>query len=181
MKQFCRLSLFGILMACGALTASAQATNWYYDQTTRYGTFRHYSNGGSKLVTTFRGQQDYAGQMAESYREAARAKEERERQRMIELERMGRQRMAERNRGSASSTGTPQKNFGPTPTDLARQEREEKERFYRQYEELLNNATGLPDQALILSQMYRLRPNDTTALRLFGVYAELGREEDMDR
>lgn len=181
MKQFSLLFLFQILIAFGALTVSAQSTNWYYEQSTRYGTFRHYSNGGSKLVTTFRGERDYAAEMAESYREAARAKEERERQRMIELERMGRQRMAERNRGSVSSTGTPQKNYGPTPEDLAREEREKKDRFYRQYEELLNNAKSLSDQALILSEMNRLRPSETTALRLFGVYAELGREDDMDR
>lgn len=172
--------LTSICLSC-VIVASAQNTNWYYDQSTQYGTFRHYSNGGTKLVTTFRGQRDYAGEMASSRQEAERMKAERERQRMIELERMGKERLQQRNRGSIPPTGTPQKNYGPTPADLARQEQQEKDRFYRQYEELLNNAKGLSDQVLILSEMCRLRPNDTTALRLFGVYSELGREEDMDR
>ena len=67
------LCLFLFLGLIAFSRVKAQEKNYYYDQTTRYGTFRHYSNGGTKLVTTFRGQQDYAGQMAESYREAARA------------------------------------------------------------------------------------------------------------
>lgn len=179
MTRISYLFLFIALIAFSRV--QAQEKNYYYDQTTRYGTFRHYSNGGTKLVTTFRGQQDYAGQMAESYREAARAQEERERQRLIEMERRGMERLQERNNRSYTPAGTLQKNYGPTPADLALQKQEEKDGFYRQYEELLNNAKGLPDQALILSEMHRLKPNDNTALRLFGVYAELGREEDMDR
>jgi len=76
MTRISYLFLFIALIAFSRV--QAQEKNYYYDQTTRYGTFRH-SNGGTKLVTTFRDQQDYAGQMAESYREAARAQEERER------------------------------------------------------------------------------------------------------
>jgi hypothetical protein len=176
MKQFSRLFLFQILIAFGALTASAQSTNWYYEQSTRYGTFRHYSNGGSKLVTTFRGERDYAAEMAEAQQKGRQRASEIERQRQIEYERMRKAQYPKTN-----TTSTPQKNYGPTPEDLAREEREKKDRFYRQYEELLNNAKGLSDQALILSEMNKLRPSETTALRLFGVYAELGREDDMDR
>lgn len=165
--------VFLVLALCFATLVSAQPTNWYYNQTTRYGTFRHYSNGGSKLVSG----RDYAAEMAASQQEAAQKSEERARQRQKELERI----REDQNHAYNTPAAAPQKNYGPTPADLARQEREEKERFYRQYEELLNNAKGLSDQALILSEMYRLRPNDTTALRLFGVYAELGREKDMDR
>ena len=173
MRTVNRHSVFLVLALCVATLVSAQPTNWYYDQTTRYGTFRHYSNGGSKLVSG----RDYAAEMAASQQEAAQKSEERAKQRQKELERMRK----DQNRAYNTPAAAPQKNYGPTPADLARQEREEKERFYRQYEELLNNAKGLSDQALILSQMYRLRPNDTTALRLFGVYAELGRNEDMDK
>ena len=173
MKEFSRLFLFLIQMAFGLLTASAQSTNYYYDQTTRYGTFRHYSNGGAKLVSG----RDYAAEMAASQREAAQMAEERARQRQKELERM----RNEHNRIYNTPAAAPQKNYGPTPEDLAREEREKKDRFYRQYEELLNNAKSLSDQALILSEMNRLRPSETTALRLFGVYAELGREDDMNR
>ncbi|RYY69032.1 MAG: hypothetical protein EOO13_10700 [Chitinophagaceae bacterium] len=176
MKEFSRLFLFLIQMAFGLLTASAQSTNWYYEQSTRYGTFRHYSNGGSKLVTTFRGQRDYAAEMAEAQQKGRERAAEIERQRQIEYERMRKAQYPKTN-----TTSTPQKNYGPTPEDLAREEREKKDRSYRQYEELLNNAKSLSDQALILSEMNKLRPSETTALRLFGVYAELGREDDMDR
>lgn len=167
-----------LLFLLNVTVSKAQSTNWYYDQQTRYGTFRHYSNGGAKLITTSRGGRDYAGEMAASYQELVQMKEERERQRMIEIERMRRESLQQ---GSSGSTSAVQKNYGPTPADLARQEQQEKDRFYKQYEELLHNANGLSNQALILSEMYKLRPNDTVALRLFGIYAKLGREEDMDR
>ncbi|MDX5320899.1 MAG: hypothetical protein LPK45_07315, partial [Bacteroidota bacterium] len=133
-----RISYLFLFIALIASAASAQNTNWYYDQSTRYGTFRHYQNGGTKLISGI----DYAGELAESYRAAARAKEERERQRLIEMERMGMERLKERNNRSYTPAGTPQKNYGPTPADLARQKQEEKDGFYRQYEELLNNAKG---------------------------------------
>lgn len=40
----------------------AQSKDYYYENQTRYGTFRNYVNGGSKLV----GGTDYAAEMANS-------------------------------------------------------------------------------------------------------------------
>lgn len=171
MTRISYLFLFIALIAFSRV--QAQSKDYYYENQTRYGTFRHYSNGGAKLVSG----RDYAAEMAASQREAAQMAEERARQRQKELERM----QNEQNRIYNTPAAAPQKNYGPTPADLARQKQEEKDGFYRKYEELLNNAKGLPDQALILSEMYRLKSNETIALRLFGVYAELGREEDMDK
>ena len=54
------------LAVCCASNAAAQNTNWYYDQSTRYGTFRHYSNGGSKLISG----NNYDAQIAASQQEA---------------------------------------------------------------------------------------------------------------
>jgi exonuclease III len=151
----------------------AQSKDYYYENQTRYGTFRNYINGGSKLVSGV----DYAAEMAKSQEEARQMTAERQRQRQIELERMRQAQFPK----AGTNTSTPQKNYGPTPADLARQAQEEKDGFYRQYEELLENAKDLSAQALVLSEMNRLRPGDDIALRLFGVYAELGREEEMDK
>lgn len=71
----------------GLLTSShlkAQQKDYYYENQTRYGTFRNYVNGGSKLISG----RDYAGEMATSYQEAKRMTAEREKQRKIELDRM---------------------------------------------------------------------------------------------
>lgn len=63
----------------------AQSNDYYYENQTRYGTFRNYVNGGSKLVSGI----DYAGEIAKSQEESKRREEERQRQRQLELERMG--------------------------------------------------------------------------------------------
>lgn len=62
----------------------AQSKDYYYENQTRYGTFRNYVNGGSKLVSGT----DYAAEMAKSQEEAKKVHAERQRQRQIELERM---------------------------------------------------------------------------------------------
>lgn len=62
----------------------AQSKDYYYENQTRYGTFRNYVNGGSKLVSGT----DYAAEMAKSQVEAQKVHAERQRQRQIELERM---------------------------------------------------------------------------------------------
>lgn len=66
----------------------AQQKDYYYENQTRYGTFRNYVNGGSKLVTTFRGETDYTAGMGAGQQEVKRMTAERERQRQIEFERM---------------------------------------------------------------------------------------------
>lgn len=153
------------LAVCCASNAAAQNTNWYYDQSTRYGTFRHYSNGGSKLISGT----DYAAQIATSQQEARQMTAERQKQRQIELERM----RAAQYPASRTNQGSQPKNYGPTPADLARREREEQDAFYRKYEALLENAKDLSSQAIVLRTMQEMRPSDNTALRLFGVYAQL--------
>jgi hypothetical protein len=66
----------------------AQSKDYYYENQTRYGTFRNSSNGGSRLVTNFRGGTDYTDGMGAGQEEARRMTEERQRQRQIEFERM---------------------------------------------------------------------------------------------
>jgi len=71
----------------GLLTSShlnAQQKDYYYENQTRYGTFRNYVNGGSKLISG----RDYTGEMATLYQEAKRMTAEREKQRKIDLDRM---------------------------------------------------------------------------------------------
>lgn len=62
----------------------AQQKNYYYENQTRYGTFRNYENGGSKLISG----RDYAAEMAASQQEAKRMAAERQKNRQAELERM---------------------------------------------------------------------------------------------
>lgn len=62
----------------------AQSKDYYYENQTRYGTFRNYVNGGSKLVSG----RDYGAEIAKSQEETKRREEERQRQRQLELERM---------------------------------------------------------------------------------------------
>ena len=73
----------------------AQSKDYYYENQTRYGTFRNYVNGGSKLVSG----RDYAAEMAKSQEEARQMAAERQRQRQIELERM-------RNSSNSNQTNT---------------------------------------------------------------------------
>lgn len=85
------------LYALSVFTATslfAQQKDYYYENQTRYGTFRNYVNGGSKLVSG----RDYAAEMAKSQEEARQMAAERQRQRQIELERM---------RNSSNSKQTP--------------------------------------------------------------------------
>lgn len=76
------------LFLCFGLVAfsqvQAQQKDYYYENQTRYGTFRNYVNGGSKLVSGM----DYAAEMAKSQEEARQMTAERQRQRQLELERM---------------------------------------------------------------------------------------------
>lgn len=160
-----------ILTVCCASAATAQQSNFYYEHQTRYGTFRHYENGGAVLVSG----RNYAGEIAAAQQEGQRMTEERQRQRQIELERMRKAQYPNSNTNQHSVV----KNYGPTPADIARREQEEKDAIYRQYEELLDNAKNLSDQSLVLNEMQRMRPSDSTALRLFGVYAQLANEERM--
>ncbi|RYZ46128.1 MAG: hypothetical protein EOP49_23885, partial [Sphingobacteriales bacterium] len=162
-----------VLSACISFTALAQSKNYYYDQTTRYGTFRHYSNGGSKLVSG----RDYAAEMAASQREAAQMAEERARQRQKELERM----RNEQNRAYNTSTGTPQKNYGPTPADLARQQQEKDDAQYRDAERRLEKAENVDSQWLILNEMQSLRPSDAIVLQLIALRAQAGDVEGIER
>ncbi len=73
----------------------AQQKDYYYENQTRYGTFRNYVNGGSKLVSG----RDYAAEIAKSQEEARQMAAERQRQRQIELERM-------RNSSNSNQTNT---------------------------------------------------------------------------
>jgi hypothetical protein len=87
MKQSARLILI-LLCIFSYSQLKAQQKDYYYENQTRYGTFRHYVNGGSKMVTTFRGETDYAAGMRAGQQEAKRMTAEREKQRQIEFERM---------------------------------------------------------------------------------------------
>ncbi|AEE48425.1 hypothetical protein [Haliscomenobacter hydrossis] len=73
----------------------AQSKDYYYENQTRYGTFRNYVNGGSKLISGT----DYAAEIAKSQEEARQMATERQRQRQIELERM-------RNSSNSNQTNT---------------------------------------------------------------------------
>lgn len=73
----------------------AQSKDYYYENQTRYGTFRNYVNGGSKLISGT----DYAAEIAKSQEEARQMAAERQRQRQIELERM-------RNSSNSNQTNT---------------------------------------------------------------------------
>ncbi len=73
----------------------AQSKDYYYENQTRYGTFRNYVNGGSKLISGT----DYAAEIAKSQEEARQMAAERRRQRRIELERM-------RNSSNSNQTNT---------------------------------------------------------------------------
>lgn len=73
-----------LLCILTATSLFAQSKDYYYENQTRYGTFRNYVNGGSKLVSG----RDYAAEMAKSQEEARQMAAERQRQRQLELERM---------------------------------------------------------------------------------------------
>lgn len=173
MKEFSRLFLFPILMAFGVLTASAQSTNWYYDQSTRYGTFRHYSNGGSKLISGI----DYAAGIAISQQEAKQMTADRERQRQIEYERM---RQAQYPKANASQNA-PAISNGPTPAELTRQQQVKAEARYRENEQRLEQAENTDVQWLILNEMQRHRPNDATVLRMIAIAAHRGNADLVER
>lgn len=83
MKKSTRLILI-LLCVFSYGQLKAQQKDYYYENQTRYGTFRHYVNGGAKLVSG----RDYAAEMAAAQEEARRMSAERQKQRQIELERM---------------------------------------------------------------------------------------------
>ncbi len=173
MKRVNFYVLFTVLTQCHAQLVSGQNTNWYYDQSTRYGTFRHYSNGGAKLISGI----DYAAGIAKSQQEAKQMTADRERQRQIEYERM---RQAQYPKASTSQ-GTPQKNYGPTPAELARQQQEKAEARYRENEQRLERAENTDVQWLILNEMQRHRPNDATVLRMIAIAAYRGNADLVER
>ena len=78
------LHLFLVFGLIAFSQVQAQQKDYYYENQTRYGTFRNYVNGGSKLVSG----RDYAAEMAKSQEEARQMTAERQRQRQLELERM---------------------------------------------------------------------------------------------
>lgn len=77
---------FILMISClfGYSHLMAQQRDFYYENQTRYGTFRYYENGGAKLVSG----RDYAAEMAAAQEEARQMRADREKQRQIELERM---------------------------------------------------------------------------------------------
>lgn len=93
MTRISYLFLFIALIAFSRV--QAQQKDYYYENQTRYGTFRNYVNGGSKLVSG----RDYAAEIAKSQEEARQMAAERQRQRQIELERM-------RNSSNSNQTNT---------------------------------------------------------------------------
>ncbi len=107
------------LFLCFGLIAfsqvQAQQKDYYNENQTRYGTFRNYVNGGSKLVTTFRGETDYTAGMGAGQQEVKRMTAERERQRQIEFERM-------RNSSKSNQSNSNQTNANRTPVNDVRVE-----------------------------------------------------------
>lgn len=91
----CSKYLFLFIALIAFSRVQAQSKDYYYENQTRYGTFRNYVNGGSKLVSG----RDYAAEMAKSQEEARQMTAERQRQRQIELERM-------RNSSNSNQTNT---------------------------------------------------------------------------
>ncbi len=89
------LCLFLFLGLIAFSQVRAQQKDYYYENQTRYGTFRNYVNGGSKLISGT----DYAADIAKSQEEARQMAAERQRQRQIELERM-------RNSSNSNQTNT---------------------------------------------------------------------------
>lgn len=159
-----------ILAVCFASIATAQSTNWYYEQTTRYGTFRHYENG-SKLVLTMRGQRDYASEIAAAQEEGRRMTEERQRQRQVELERMRKAQYAT-SQPSNTTRNPPPTTYNPSPEEIARRKKEKEDALYKDYEQRLEKAEDLWSQQFLMRQMYHLRPKDETALRLIASYTQ---------
>jgi hypothetical protein len=162
-----------ILAFCFASIATAQPTNWYYDQSTRYGTFRHYSNGGSKLITTFRGQRDYAAEAAETQRRVEESAAERKRQRQLELDRM-RKAQYPASQPSNTTRNPPPTTYNPSPEEIARRQKEKDDAQYQEYEKKLETAESVSHQGLLLNFMYHLKPNDEIAMRLIAINAQEG-------
>jgi hypothetical protein len=167
------LCLFLFLGLIAYSQVQAQQKDYYYENQTRYGTFRHYSNGGSKLVSG----RDYAAEMAASQREAAQMAEERARQRQKELERMRK----EQNGAYNTPAAAPQKNYGPTPAELARQQQEKADAKYRDAELRLEKAENVDVQWLILNEMQSLQPSDAIVLQLIAIRAQNGDVEGIER
>lgn len=109
------LHLFLVFGLIAFSQVQAQQKDYYYENQTRYGTFRNYVNGGSKLVTTFRGETDYTAGMGAGQQELKRITAERERQRQIEFERM-------RNSSKSNQSNSNQANANRTPVNDVRVE-----------------------------------------------------------
>ena len=165
----------GILAVCFALSIQAQSTNWYYEHTTRYGTFRH-SAYGSKLISG----PDYGAQIAEAQREGQRMTEERIRRRQAELERM-RKAQYETAQPSSPTRNPPPSTYNPSPEETARRKKEKEDAEYIKYEKELPNAQNLFVQQSILRSMYTLRPKEETALRLIATYTQDGNVDAISR
>lgn len=91
----CSKYIFLFIALIAFSQVQAQSKDYYYENQTRYGTFRNYVNCGSKLVSG----RDYAAEIAKSQEEARQMAAERQRQRQIELERM-------RNSSNSNQTNT---------------------------------------------------------------------------
>ncbi|GAB1454477.1 hypothetical protein MASR2M47_45330 [Draconibacterium sp.] len=103
------LHLFLFIGLIAFSQVQAQQKDYYYDNQTRYGTFRHYVNGGSKLVSG----RDYGAEIAKSQQEARQMTAEKERQRQLELERM-------RNSSNSNQSNSNQANVNSTPVNDVR-------------------------------------------------------------
>lgn len=158
-----------ILAVCFASIATAQSTNWYYDQSTRYGTFRHYSNGGSKLISG----RDYAAEIATAQREARQMTEDRLKQRQLELERM-RKVLYPASQPSNTTRNPPPTTYNPSPEEIARRKKEKDDAQYQEYEKKMETAESISVQGLLLNFMYHLKPSDEIAMRLIAINAQEG-------
>lgn len=155
-------------------TVCAQSTNYYYEQSTRYGTFHYYSNGGVKLVSG----RDYAAEIARSQQEFYSRKEsttqisreqvDKRRRELYERERalnINRQQQEAANR----------ERLKKLELQLAEEKRLKTEADYMELKNILDSAPSLNDQIRLLEFMAEIKPVDEDLLILFGCMVKAGR------
>jgi len=171
----------GLVLLSLPVFVAAQRSETYYDYQTRYGTFRSYSNGGSKMISGI----DYAAQQAQAQEATARARRERAANRNTQQKGQSQQSSSypsaaeEEARRKRNEENERQRQAQAMAAAQAIEQRKLKQ--YNELKESFEKATELNDQILALQLMDGLFQSESNSLTLFGLYARTGNSNEMGK
>jgi len=169
----------GLVLLSLPIFAEAQRSETYYDYQTRYGTFRSYSNGGSKMISGI----DYAAQQAQAQEATARARRERAANQNAQQNSQSNQSSSYSSAADDEARRKRNEEYERQRAAQARAAAEEKRRkdlaSYNQLKLAYENSTDLNEQIVNLDFMQGIFPSEEQALTLFALLTRAGASSQM--